>query len=219
MVCARFGGIEVGIRKRANTWEAYFSRQGRYIHVGSFGQEDLAIQAEQDFLQNEFKTNLQQYNTDINDVICVYTNYFISKEGILFNRQGKRIKTSIDRNGYEKYNLTIEGKQKFVQIHRLVLQAFCPHPNSDNLQVNHKNGIKSDNRLENLEWMTRSENTKHSIDNQLQTSNGRNNILQPEQLELIKKYHKQGLLDREIAEILGYGRSGISRRIREMGLR
>lgn len=59
------------------------------------------------------------------------------------------------------------GVIKNVTQHRILAQNFIPNP-ENKPQVNHKNGIKSDNRLENLEWATASENTKHSFLNGFQ---------------------------------------------------
>lgn len=55
-------------------------------------------------------------------------------------------------------------KQKPITVHRLVLEAFCGEIPADKEQGNHLNGIKTDNRIENLEYVSRGENIKHSYD-------------------------------------------------------
>ena len=71
-------------------------------------------------------------------------------------------KTEIGKNGYYRVGLTKDNKTKHFLIHRLVGIAFMPNP-ENKPQINHKNGNKLDNRLENLEWVTRSENSIHAI--------------------------------------------------------
>ena len=61
-----------------------------------------------------------------------------------------------------------KGVCKHLLSHRLILSTFEPRDDMNELQVNHKNGIKSDNRIENLEWCTRSENLKHAYENGLE---------------------------------------------------
>lgn len=66
-----------------------------------------------------------------------------------------------DKGGYLFVGLRKAGQpQAFLKIHRLVAQHFLANP-QNKPQVNHINGIKTDNRLENLEWATRSENQRH----------------------------------------------------------
>jgi len=57
-----------------------------------------------------------------------------------------------------------ETKQRPLMIHRLVLEAFCGEAPSDKHQGNHLNGNKTDNRIENLEWVTHAENIQHAYD-------------------------------------------------------
>lgn len=69
----------------------------------------------------------------------------------------------LDKNGYHVVLLRIDGKRKLAKVHRLVVTAFLEEIPVEK-QVNHKNGQKADNRLENLEIITPSENVKHSFD-------------------------------------------------------
>lgn len=66
------------------------------------------------------------------------------------------------KEAYASVILCDDKKRKQFTVHRLVCVAFLLNPENKE-QVNHKNGIKNDNRLENLEWVTRSENIIHAF--------------------------------------------------------
>lgn len=72
-----------------------------------------------------------------------------------------RIRT-LDINRYGYCMVRMKSKGKYHAVHRLVCMAFIPNPNNCK-EINHKNGIKTDNRLENLEWCTASQNQKHAF--------------------------------------------------------
>ena len=73
-----------------------------------------------------------------------------------------RIKTPrLRRDGYLQTQLSSNGVAFDFRIHRIVAQVFVDNPDGKT-QVNHKNGIKTDNRVENLEWCTHTENQVHS---------------------------------------------------------
>lgn len=81
---------------------------------------------------------------------------------------GRKIKHRVDSHGYKYVTFTNEQKQvKSYRIHRLLMMIFRPVNNMENLVVNHLDGNPSNNALDNLEWCTKSENTKHALMNGL----------------------------------------------------
>lgn len=74
---------------------------------------------------------------------------------------GRELKQFEGGSGYLHVTLSKDGKTKSSEVHRLVAIAFIAKPDGG-LEVNHKDGDKHNNAAENLEWVTRSENVKHS---------------------------------------------------------
>lgn len=102
------------------------------------------------------------------------TNYEVSKTGIVRNRNTKKeISQWENSGGYMYVSLYINGTKYNIGVHVLVASVYIPNPNNKP-QVNHKNihklspkDNKKDNSIENLEWVTQSENNIHAINNGL----------------------------------------------------
>lgn len=99
-----------------------------------------------------------------------FSGYFVSTAGKVKNSHGQIMSNEVSNAGYNRVHLCKNGKAKHLSVHRLVAKAFISNPN--NLRVvNHKNGIKTDNRVENLEWSTHSANLQHAYDFNLRVGN------------------------------------------------
>lgn len=106
-------------------------------------------------------------NTEIWKDIEENPNYQVSNHGRVKNKHTDRIlKPRGAVNDYKQVCLYKDGIGVNRRVHRLVAKAFIPNY-AEELQVNHIDGNKSNNYLDNLEWVTRLENMKHAYDNGL----------------------------------------------------
>ena len=112
------------------------------------------------------------------------------------------LKPCLTRKGYHAIWL----KSKCVSVHRIVALAFVENRRSKAIQINHINGIKTDNRAENLEWCTNQENCIHAM-----LSGKGASKLKPEHVLEIRKLSKTGMAQFEIAKMFEIGQSQVSR--------
>jgi len=90
--------------------------------------------------------------------------YEVSKNGLVRSvRNNIILKISKNRDGYNKVTLCSEGHRKTICIHRVVCVAFIKNPLMKKT-VNHKDGVKTNNSVDNLEWATSKENNQHAWD-------------------------------------------------------
>ena len=160
--------------------------------------------------------------------------YFVSDDGVVISRKptGKLMKGGgrdteskqdyvlsqrLNKYGYYDVGLRFidefgNRKKRPMEVHRLMAIAFIPNP--ENLpMVNHKNCIKTDNRVDNLEWCTVRYNVKHAIDNGISyAQKGENNVtakLKDSDIPMIMELRASGMMVKDIAKRFNVARPTI----------
>jgi hypothetical protein len=141
----------------------------------------------------------------------IETFYSVSDLGRIRNDStGTFLKGSISKNGYRMVHLRYRV-DKVCSVHRLVAKAFKPCKDMDILQINHIDGNKLNNAVDNLEWSTALENMRHSFEMGLQP----NKMRECHQYTLEGDYIQSFANSREAAKVLGLDASNIYRCVTE----
>lgn len=121
-----------------------------------------------------YRQKCKDMNKDTQEIwetIPGHSKYMVSQSGIIksfyYPNKPKILKQSISKKGYHNINIESDDKSKTsFRVHRIVAMTFIPNP-ENKLFVNHKDGNKSNNHVDNLEWCTHSENVRHAHANNL----------------------------------------------------
>jgi hypothetical protein len=123
--------------------------------------------------------------------------------------RGKWLRPLLLKNGYFQVSFRVKSSRKTILLHRAVAEAFIPNPLNKRC-VNHKNGWKLDNQVENLEWVTYKENMAHAMKNNLNAygENNGNSKLSRDLVSKIREIKNKTYTD--IGKMFGVSRVQIS---------
>lgn len=157
--------------------------------------------------------------------IIGFENYKISDTGIVKSKD-KLLKFGNNGNGYLFVNLSKNGKIKRFYIHRLVATHFIPNPENKET-VNHKDGIKSNNCVYNLEWCSVKENLLHAIKTGLRKSTIQSRHKQSiSKIGILNPNHRKVICVetgvvyptvKEASKSLGFGKTAVSNALKSGG--
>lgn len=132
----------------------------------------------------------------------IYKNIEVCDNGDIIGARGEILKPRTDKYGYNNVSIYHDGKRSTKTVHKIIAETFLEKLEHHN-QVNHINGIKTDNRVENLEWCDGSHNTIHTYLTQLHET-----VINPEDIPYIYE-NPDNLTATQLAEKFGVNRNTI----------
>lgn len=166
-----------GLRERASPIDMFREEVKRYLSTDTRGQilDKGLIKELVNYRPKEKKMESKYYVPSIEvwkDVVNYEELYEVSNLGNV-RRKAKNLATPTSMHGYQNVSLSKGGLVKTHLVHRIVARAFLT---GEKDQVNHKDCSKTNNNVNNLEWVTVQENIDHAVENQLhRDQNGENN--------------------------------------------
>lgn len=150
------------------------------------------------------------YPYAINNCGNIIVGEYTDRKGNI--RKPKCLINQLDTYGYFQVGLLINGKQTRFLVHRLVGLAWIPNPENKPM-INHKDGNKQNNHVSNLEWVTRSENAKHSFTIGLQCNKGERHpmhkLTESDVLAIRQIYSTGNISTRKLAQVYNVSKTNI----------
>lgn len=143
-------------------------------------------------------------------------NYEVLKDGTVISKwMNKPLKGHVQPTGYKRVTLVIDGKPTHKYVHRLVAEKYLPNPENKKT-VNHKDGNKQNNHVDNLEWCTYKENINHAYDVLNVTNSSHNkgfdsihSKFNPKQIREMMELRRYGMTYLGIAKKFGCSKSTV----------
>lgn len=164
-------------------FEAFVSDHSRTVFLGTHSTIENARDAVLNYRIDRLITAVERYGLNIDESKVFMNKYLAFENGMIFNLHGELMQGGVDRCGY------IHGllDNRNMYHHRVIATLFCKR-DIGNDYVNHIDGNKQNNSSDNLEWVTRSENTKHSYRLGLQKSTGTGMVYTDAERDYIREH-------------------------------